>query len=103
MDDSFQTPVGIDNEINATRRCEIETKAEIKYCAYHGDIIRVTLFAALNLTKKLNASSRVGLPEIDAFSEPVVCIFAWAKWIAIQQAVSNGFAAAMISEDEGST
>jgi hypothetical protein len=50
---------------------------------------------------KLQSSSRVGFPEINARPEPIVFVVAGLKGFAAEQALTHTAAAAVIAENEG--
>lgn len=50
---------------------------------------------------ELQTTERIGLPEVNAFAQPVVIVLAEVKLLVQQELFGYGFVAPVITKDEG--
>ncbi len=97
---ALKRAIGRSHHVDAGKRCQIETVPKVDDRA---DDCRIRHLRPLPRDRSvcvIEPPSRIGFPEVDSPSKPVVVVLAAAKSASSEQPLRNGRVAAMISKDK---
>lgn len=97
----LQTFMSKSDPFNSRSGSQVATETEFDNCSYNKRLVLSCGFSCGGFASEFDASSRIGFPEVDARTEPIVFVIAWLKRFASKQSLTNLSAAAVIAEDEG--
>ena len=58
------------------------------------------MFALMQQGRPFKGTLWIGLPEIDAWAEPVVVVIAWGNWFASEKLLADSPLTTVIAENE---
>src|ERR1700733_3742605 len=85
------------NHANPGRCHEVETVAKVNHCPNYRRISNRLYAKRLHLRDEVQTSLRIGFPEVDTASQPIIRILTWLEWRAAKKFFSYAFVTTMIA------
>jgi hypothetical protein len=87
---------------NSIRCEEIETESKIDDCAYDERLRRLRAVPSpMEELCSFQCALGIGLPEVDAWTEPVIVVFAGSERFACQESLADSLLTAVVAQNEG--